>query len=167
MTETDAAESTERDHTASTGTVEAIHIARESGEPVEPVDSVEAVAETGLRGDRYFDEEGTFSDGTPRGITLIEAEAIEAAASDYGVDVSDGRHRRNVTTRGVALNHLVGEEFRVGEAVCRGVELCEPCSYLEGLTDDGVERSLVHRGGLRATIVESGDLSVGDDVVPR
>ncbi|MFD1645731.1 MOSC domain-containing protein [Haloarchaeobius litoreus] len=167
MTETEAGDSAEHDHLATAGTVEAIHIASESGEPVEPVERVEAVAETGLRGDRYFDEGGTFSDGTPRGITLIEAEAIEAAETDYGVDVSDGRHRRNVTTRGVALNHHVGEEFTVGDAVCRGVELCEPCSYLEGLTEDGVARSLVHRGGLRATIVESGTLAVGDTVEPR
>ncbi|WP_256299648.1 MOSC domain-containing protein [Haloarchaeobius salinus] len=164
MTETEAGDSAEHDHTATAGTVEAIHVAPESGEPVEAVERVEAVAGAGLRGDRYFDEGGTFSDGTPRGITLIEAEAIEAAGSDYGVDVGDGRHRRNVTTRGVALNHLVDEEFRVGGAVCRGVELCEPCSYLEGLTEDGVARSLVHRGGLRATIVESGELAVGDGV---
>ncbi|WP_440989747.1 MOSC domain-containing protein [Haloarchaeobius baliensis] len=164
---TDGTDATEREQTATTGTVEAIHISPESGEPVEPVERVEAVAETGLRGDRYFDDGGTFSDGTPRGITLIEAEAIEAAGSDYDVDVSDGRHRRNVTTRGVALNHLVGETFRVGDAVCRGVELCEPCSYLEGLTEDGVARSLVHRGGLRATVVESGALAVGDTVSPE
>jgi MOSC domain-containing protein YiiM len=164
MRETDTA--TAGDSTATTGTVEAIHLAPESGEPVEPVERVEAVAEAGLRGDRYFDEGGTFSDGSRRGVTLIEAEAIEAAASDYGVDVSDGRHRRNVTTRGVALNHLVDEEFRVGGAVCRGVELCEPCSYLEGLTEEGVAGSLVHRGGLRAAIVESGELAVGDRLAP-
>jgi MOSC domain-containing protein YiiM len=167
MKGTDAADTAALDSTATTGTVEAIHIAPESGEPVEPVERVEAVAEGGLRGDRYFDEGGTFSDGSPRGITLIEAEAIEAAASDYGVDVSDGRHRRNVTTRGVALNHLVGEKFRVGDAVCRGVELCEPCSYLEGLTEDGVARSLVHRGGLRAAIVGSGELVLGDRLAPE
>ncbi|WP_257297606.1 MOSC domain-containing protein [Haloarchaeobius sp. FL176] len=167
MRETDAATAAAGDATATTGTVEAIHLAPESGEPVEPVERVEAVAEAGLRGDRYFDESGTFSDGTPRGITLIEAEAIEAAESDYGVELRDGRHRRNVTTRGVALNHLVDEEFRVGDAVCRGVELCEPCSYLEGLTEDGVASSLVHRGGLRATIVESGVLAVGDTVAPE
>ncbi|WP_435364189.1 MOSC domain-containing protein [Haloarchaeobius sp. DYHT-AS-18] len=147
-----------------TGTVESIHIARESGEPVEAVESVEAVAGAGLRGDRYFDESGTFSDGMPRGITLIEAEALEAAERDHDFTLEPGEHRRNVTTRGVALNHLVEEEFRVGDAVCRGVELCEPCSYLESLTKEGAVSSLVHRGGLRAEIVETGDLAVGDSV---
>ncbi|WP_267639954.1 MOSC domain-containing protein [Haloarchaeobius amylolyticus] len=150
-----------------TGTVESIHIARESGDPVETVETVEAVAGAGLRGDRYFDESGTFSDGTPRGITLIEVEAIEAAERDYDISLDPGEHRRNVTTRGVALNHLVDAEFRVGDAVCRGVELCEPCSYLESLTEDGVASSLVHRGGLRAEIIETGTLSVGDGVEPR
>ncbi|WP_439026780.1 MOSC domain-containing protein [Haloarchaeobius sp. DT45] len=147
-----------------TGTVESIHIARESGEPVESVESVDAVAGAGLRGDRYFDESGTFSDGTPRGITLIEAEALEAAERDHDFTLEPGEHRRNVTTRGVALNHLVDAEFRVGEAVCRGVELCEPCSYLESLTKEGAVSSLVHRGGLRAEIVETGTLAVGDAV---
>ncbi|WP_435358744.1 MOSC domain-containing protein [Haloarchaeobius sp. DFWS5] len=149
-----------------TGTVDAIHLAAESGDPVEAVDSVEAVAEKGLRGDRYFDESGTFSDGTPRGITLIEAEAIEGAERDYGTTLDAGEHRRNVTTRGIALNHLVDREFRVGDAVCRGVELCEPCSYLESLTGEGVASSLVHRGGLRATVVESGTIRAGDSVEP-
>ncbi|MCT9097133.1 MOSC domain-containing protein [Haloarchaeobius sp. HME9146] len=147
-----------------TGTVESIHIARESGEPVESVESVEAVSGAGLRGDRYFDESGTFSDGLPRGITLIEAEALEAAERDHDFTLDPGEHRRNVTTRGVALNHLVDAEFRVGDAVCRGVELCEPCSYLESLTKEGAVSSLVHRGGLRAEIVETGTLAVGDGV---
>ncbi|MFD1514998.1 MOSC domain-containing protein [Halomarina rubra] len=152
------------------GTVLAVHVAPESAAPVEPVERVEAVADRGLRGDRYFDGAGTFSDAaseTPNDVTLIERETLAAVERDYDVTLSPGEHRRNVTVGGVALDHLVGERFRVGEAVCEGVELCEPCSYLErSLEKRGIREALVHRGGLRARIVESGELAVGDAVTP-
>ncbi|MFC4553022.1 MULTISPECIES: MOSC domain-containing protein [Halorussus] len=140
-----------------TGRVEAIHLAPESGAETEPTDSVEAVAGEGLRGDRKFG-------GDSFDLTLIEAEAVEAAEAEAGVEMGDGRHRRQITTRDAALNHLVGERFRVGEVVCEGVELCEPCGHLESLTEDGAVSALLHRGGLCADVVESGDVSVGDEL---
>ena len=139
-----------------TGTVEAIHLASDSGGEPESVGTVEALADRGLRGDRYFD-------GDSFDLTLIEAEALEAAESE-GLSLFDGQHRRNVTTSDAALNHLVGERFRVGDAVCEGVELCEPCGHLESLTEDGAVSALLHRGGLCADIVESGTLEVGDEL---
>jgi MOSC domain-containing protein YiiM len=150
------------------GVVGAIHVAPETGAPVEGRDRVEAVAERGLRGDRYFHEEGSFRDREGSDITLIEREALDAVEADYGIDLAPGVHRRNVTTEGVALNHLVGERFAVGRAVCEGVELCEPCSYLERkLEREGVREALVHRGGLRARIVADGAVAVGDAVELR
>lgn len=149
------------------GRVEHVHLARADGEPVEPVESVEAVAGRGLRGDRYFLEEGTFQQRAGKDLTLIESEALAAVEQDYDLALEPGAHRRNVTTSGIALNHLVGRRFRVGEAVCEGVELCEPCSYLEGLLEQtGVREALVHRGGLRADILESGTIQQGDAIEP-
>jgi MOSC domain-containing protein YiiM len=151
-----------------TGTVTAIHLAPESGEDTEPVESAEALAGEGLRGDRHFGGGGA-------DLTLIEAEALEAAPGEgaageaddgASIDLTDGEHRRNVTTRDAALNHLVGERFRVGEVVCEGVELCEPCGHLESLTEEGAVSALVHRGGLCADVVESGTVEVGDEVEP-
>jgi MOSC domain-containing protein YiiM len=144
-----------------TGEIEAIHVADEAETEPEGVPEVEAVAGRGLRGDRYFSDEGTFSGDD---ITLIEAEALDAIEAEAGIELESGAHRRNVTTRNAALNHLVGERFRVGGAVCEGVELCEPCSHLESLTEDGTLSALVHRGGLRASIVESGEIRVGDGI---
>lgn len=148
------------------GTVDSIHVATEATEPVESRESVEAVAGKGLRGDRYFDAEGTFSNAEAGGneLTLVEREAIEAIEREADIELAPGEHRRNLTTRDVALNHLVGERFRVGEVVCRGVRLCEPCDHLESLTADGVVAALTHRGGLRADIVESGAVRVGDPI---
>lgn len=146
------------------GEVEAVHVAPEAEAEMEAVAEVEAVAGRGLRGDRYFGDGGTFLGDD---ITLIEAEAIDAIEREAGISLEPGAHRRNVTTRDAALNHLVGERFRVGGAVCEGVELCEPCSHLESLTQEGTLSALVHRGGLRAAIVESGTIRVGDSVEVR
>lgn len=151
------------------GTVEAIHVTPEtSGDPTAQ-QSVEAVAGRGLKGDRYYNGEGLYNvseELEPHAITLIEAEALEAAEQDYDVDFEPGAHRRNVTTRSVALNHLVGERFRVGTAVIEGGRLCEPCGYMQSLSDQpDAATALKHRGGLDAHIVESGTISVGDDVV--
>ena len=153
---------------AMTGTVEYVHVAGGSGAPPEPRESVRAVVGEGLAGDRYFENEGTFSgDGEKRDVTLIEAEAIEQAESEYDVAFEPGAHRRNLTVRGVGLNRLLGERFRVGDAVVEGAELCEPCTYLERkLEEKGVQEALVHRGGLRCAIVEGGEIAVGDDVAP-
>ena len=151
-----------------TGTVEHVHVAGEAGAQPEPRESVEAVVGKGLQGDRYFENEGTFStddEDRTRDLTLIEAEAIEQAEADYEVEFEPGVHRRNVTVRGVGLNQLLGEQFRVGDVIVEGTELCEPCSYLERkLEQEGVQNALVHRGGLRCAVVEGGEITVDDDV---
>lgn len=150
------------------GTVEYVHVAGEAGAQPEGRDTVEAVVGKGLTGDRYFENEGTFStddEAHTRDLTLIEAEAVEQAEADYDVEFEPGIHRRNLTVRDVGLNRLLGERFRVGDAVVEGTELCEPCTYLERkLEEKGVQEALVHRGGLRCAIVEGGEISVGDDV---
>ncbi|WP_277554093.1 MOSC domain-containing protein [Halobaculum limi] len=151
-----------------TGAVEAIHIAPDTGGEPAARDAVEAVADRGLKGDRYFHGKGIYNeqdDLDPSDVTLIEAEALAAAAAEYDVHLENGAHRRNITTRGVALNHLVGTRFRVGEAVFEGTGLCEPCGYMESLADQpDAADALVHRGGLDARIVESGTVTVGDEV---
>jgi len=151
-----------------TGEVVSIHIAPEKEDPVQSVESVHAVPGRGLEGDRYFVAKGTYSDrpGPSREITLIELEAIEALARDNEITIEPGAARRNLVTRGAALNHLVGREFRVGDVRLRGIRLCEPCAHLEALTRRGVLGGLVHRGGLRAQILTEGRIQVGDPVVP-
>lgn len=147
------------------GRVRAIHVAPAQGEPMERVERAAAVAGRGLEGDRYYDTEGTFADRDGSDITFIEREALEAVERDYGIALEPGVHRRNVTTEGIALNHLDGERFRVGDLVCEGTELCEPCSYLERhLEEEGVREALIHRGGLRARILEGGALTTGDEI---
>lgn len=144
------------------GTVETIAITSTESALPEPVSSVEALAGQGLRGDRYFSTVPTVRDGAD--LTLIEAEALEAFTAETGIALSHAESRRNLLTRGARLNDLVGRRFRVGKVECLGVELCEPCSHLEGLTRPGVLRGMVHRAGLRANVLAGGTIAVGDEV---
>jgi|SRR5579864_1095089 len=149
-----------------TPSVIAIHIAAEATAAMVSIAEVRAIPGRGLEGDRYFEKKGTFHTklGCDQEVTLIEVEALEALNRDYQIELAPARARRNLVTRGVALNHLVGREFRVGTVTLRGIRHCEPCEHLEKLTQDGVKRGLVHRGGLRAQILSEGVLKVGDRV---
>src|SRR5882672_11430639 len=144
------------------GTVISINIAPAAEAPMQSVTEVLAVPGRGLEGDRYFDHKGTFSKPQPdRELTLIEAEAIEAMNRELDVDYGLADSRRNVVTRGVPLNHLVGKEFVIGEVKVRGLRLCGPCSHLQRLSHEKVLPGLVHRGGLRAQILSDGTIRVG------
>ena len=147
-------------------TVVSIHIAQGAKEPTTAVNEVRAVPGKGLEGDRYFTLTGTFCDnpGPSYEVTLIESEAVEALRRDHGMELGAGEIRRNIVTRGVALNHLVGREFKVGGVSLRGIRLCEPCAHLEKLTRPGIISGLVHRGGLRAQVLTEGTIRVGDPV---
>lgn len=145
--------------------VAGIYIAAEARGPMRSLDSVRAVAERGLEGDRYFTKQGTFWKERPDyQLTLIEEEAVTALKRDYGIRLEPQNARRNLVTRGVALNHLVGRDFRVGSVLVRGIRLCEPCSHLEQLSGVPVIKGLRHRGGLRAQILSDGEIRVGDRV---
>ena len=147
------------------GTVESIHIASAARQPMRAIDQVRATPGVGLEGDRYALGQGTFFKPQPDvELTLIEAEAIEALRRDYQVELAPGEARRNVVTRGVALNHLAGREFLIGDVKIRGIRLCEPCSHLQALTGRPLIKGLIHRGGLRAQILSEGTIRVGDTV---
>jgi MOSC domain-containing protein YiiM len=153
---------------AATATVvEAIHIATAAGAPVRAVDAARAIAGVGLEGDRYAYGQGHYQDDrVSRDLTLVEAEAIAALAREHGIALSPGETRRNLTTRGISLNELVGRRFWVGDLLCHSTRLCEPCQYLADLTDKPLLRPLVHRGGLRADILRDGVIQVGDQLRP-
>jgi MOSC domain-containing protein YiiM len=137
-------------------TVEAIHLGESKRAPLRAVDSVRAVAGKGIGGDRHFRARGA---KPGQALTLVEAENVEAAG------LSPGETRRQVTTRGVRLDDLVGRRFRVGEVECYGVELCEPCKHLQSMTRPGIIKELTHRAGINADILTDGTISVGDEVV--
>jgi MOSC domain-containing protein YiiM len=151
-----------------TGKIESIHIAPAAKAAMQSLDEVQAIAGVGLEGDRYANQQGTFFKPEPDfEVTLIEAEALEGMAREYGTELAPGNARRNLVSRGVALNHLVGREFKIGDVLIRGIRLCEPCTHLQALTGLAVIKGLRHRGGLRAQILCNGIIRVGSDVVAQ
>ena len=144
------------------GKVEHIHIAPQKAAPVEPVESVNVIAGRGVEGDRKF---GEHAPGDGRDLTLIPAESLETLESEHGIALQPGESRRQVTTRGIDVHDLVGRRFTVGSVEAVGIELCEPCSHLEKLTQKGVMRGLVHRAGINADVVSDGQIALGDEVV--
>ena len=148
------------------GKLVSIHIGTVAAAALRSVEEARVVPGKGIEGDRYFDGTGTWSNhpGNGREVTLIESEAIEALALESKIQLGAGGSRRNLVTRGVPLNHLVGKEFRVGEVRLKGMRLCEPCEHLEGLTRKGVKAALAHRGGLRAEAISAGTIRAGDTI---
>ena len=148
--------------------VVSLHVCPDKAQPMKSRKRITLVEDKGVLGDRYLRLRGTFSkkNGPDRQVTLIEEEALVAARRDYKLRIKSASVRRNIVTRGVALNHLVGERFTVGDAVLEGVRLCEPCGHLGKLLDnDRVRDALIHRGGLRCRIVKGGVVAIGDDIV--
>lgn len=148
------------------GTVEQIFIADSGSEPMESVERVEAVEQGGLRGDRYFEGTGYYSGIDECQVTLIEVEAIEEIKDEFDIDLTDGRHRRNVVVRGVSVHDLLGERFRVGDAVLKGTRPRPPCAHVERVAGEkGVARALKNRrGGICADVVEGGAIQLGHDL---
>jgi hypothetical protein len=144
-----------------TGSVEQIWVAPDSGAPGRALETVHVTPGEGLEGDRYTIGRGTFPSGRPgAAVTLIEAEICES----FEPPLSPAEHRRNLVTRGIELNGIVGREFMIGSVRFRGIRLCEPCATLQRYSERTILRPLVHRGGLRADVLERGEIHVGDRV---
>jgi MOSC domain-containing protein YiiM len=139
------------------------------------VPEVTGVAGRGLLGDRHCRPDPTAtltpscgSEAPPhhavQDLSLVEAEVLDLLRAEHGIELGGHETRRNVVTRGVRLNDLVGKQFRIGDLLCEGVELCEPCVSIQRQTGKPVLKPLVHRGGLYARIVQSGTVRIGDAI---
>lgn len=142
------------------GRIEAIYTAVAEGEPMQAHGSVHLVEGVGITGDRYALGNGRFSDPkyADQQLTLVEAEVAER------VGLRPDETRRNLITRGIVLEDLIGKRFRLGETEIRGIRPCDPCAYLEGRTRPGLARDMAHKGGLRAEILVGGTVKVGDSI---
>ncbi|HVB50066.1 MAG TPA: MOSC domain-containing protein [Burkholderiales bacterium] len=146
-----------------------IHIAGEASAPMRALAEARLLAGVGIEDDRYATRRGTYSPRhhIDRQVTLIEAETLEALARDHGIVLAPHEHRRNLTTRGVPLNHLVGRYFSVGDCVLYGGRLNVPCRYLEDLLGKKVFKPLINRSGLNCRVLLGGTILPGDRIEPR
>ena len=149
------------------GTVVSILVADGAGAAMRSLPEARLVAGRGIVGDRYHDGTGEFSPEVPdpdHELTLVESEQLERFRAETGLALDASDLRRNVVTRGVSLDALVGREFSVGPVAIRGIRLCEPCRYLAGRTHSEVVPRFVHRAGLRAAILRGGIVRPGDPI---
>lgn len=145
------------------GHVEALLVAPEGGAPMRRVRSVRTRGLQGLEGDRYALGAGHWSEHRSEPVTLIAAEALDEVSRVVGREIAPEAARRNVVTRGVDLDALVGRSFRIGEVTLEGRRPCHPCRYIAALAGvPGLERALRGKGGLRAVLLSEGTLHVGD-----
>jgi MOSC domain-containing protein YiiM len=148
------------------GQLNGIYVAERGSAPMIERDEAKLIAGVGIEGDRYATGLGLYSK-TPRPdrqVTLIETETLEALLRDHAIELLPNETRRNLTTRDVPLNHLVGRRFRVGSALLYGARLNVPCKYLEQITGKAVYAPLIHRSGLNCEIIEGGVIRLGDIV---
>jgi len=150
------------------GSLAAIHVADRASQPMRALAEAQLVAGVGIPGDRYAERCGTYSGRhhIDRQVTLIEEETLEALARDHGIVLAPHEHRRNLTTRAVALNHLVGHYFAIGDCVLYGGRLNVPCRHLEELIGKSVLKPLIHRSGLNARVIVGARVRAGDAIRP-
>jgi MOSC domain-containing protein YiiM len=147
------------------GTVEEIYIAPKGSVDMRKVESADAVTGCGLEGDRYCEGTGYW---TPLGdvceVTLISSEDLDYIQRELGLQVKRGEHRRNIITSGLGLKELSGKRFRIGEVVLRYDRPRPPCKHIQDMTEPGMTRALVGRGGHCASVVQAGTIRPGDSI---
>jgi len=149
------------------GTLLNIHISPAARQPMVALPKATLIAGQGIEGDRYLTGLGTYSDiPDVREVTLLEIESLIALKRDHDIDLSPDEHRRNLTTRDVPLNHLVGRRFWVGEVLLEGARLNVPCRYLDLVTGKSVYEPLINRSGLNCRILQGGNIAIGDVIRP-
>ena len=136
-------------------------ITKDSNKEIEEVSSIEVLANKGVVGDRHFDE---YNDPYNQ-LTLIESENIDYYNTKYGLDIPYKDFRRNVVTKGIQLNDLIGKKIKIGNVEVEGIDLCRPCRHLtEVLNQSNILKEFLRRGGLRCQILKSSTINVDDEI---
>lgn len=146
------------------GTVHEIYIAHQGSEPMEQVLEAEAVANGGLRGDRYCERVGYYTGLDECQLTLIQSEDLEEIQQTTGIHVLNGEHRRNIVTRDLQLAEMSTGTFRIGEAILAFDRPRPPCAYIQSITERGMTQALMGKAGICAVVVEGGLIRRGDTI---
>ena len=140
-------------------------ISQDTKSSMEKVNQIILEEGKGIYGDRYYNQEGTFSNKgkiePDRDVTLIEIEKIKEFNEKFNENITDNDLRRNIIVSNCDLNSLVDKEFQIGNVVLKGIRLCEPCKYLsEKLDNKKVLTEMIHKAGLRAQIIKGGSIDM-------
>ena len=138
-----------------------IGITSGNSKKIEEVDSIEVLANKGVVGDRHFDD---YNDPYCQ-LSLIESENIDYYNTKFGLNIPYIDFRRNIITKGVRLNDLVGKKLLIGNVKVEGIDLCRPCRHLTEMLDQGnILKEFLRKGGLRCQILTSSKINIGDDI---
>ncbi len=154
------------------GKIVKLLISKDIQAPMLNVNQIVLEVGKGIFGDRYYNQEGTFSNKgeiqPDRDVTLIEIKKINDLNKEHNLDITAEDLRRNIVVSNCDLNSLVGKEFQIGEVVLKGLRLCEPCSYLSNkLNNEEVLSQMVHKAGLRAQIIKGGSIDLNSQLEIR
>ena len=137
-------------------------ITANNNQPIKEVNSIEVLANKGIVGDRHFHD---FNDPYNQ-LSLIESENIDYYNIKYGLDIPYVNFRRNIVTKGIQLNDLIGKKFTIGNVEVEGIDLCRPCKHLtEVLNQSNILKEFLRRGGLRCQILSSSKINIGDKII--
>ena len=136
-------------------------ISSDNNKEIEEVVSIEVLANKGVIGDRHFKD---FNDPYCQ-LSLIESENIDYYNLKYGLNIPYVNFRRNIVTKGVRLNELVGKKLQIGNVELEGIDLCRPCRHLtEVLDQNNILKEFIRKGGLRCQILSSSTINIGDKI---
>ena len=150
-----------------TGKIIAIFVAPTQHADQLEVEAVQLKTGKGIVGDRFF---GLRKTQPGRNLTLIGSEVIEEFNQAYRLSIRVSSPRRNLVTQGISLNQLIGKTFKIGEVLCRGIELCEPCKVMARQFPAGILpqaeiiRAFAHKGGIRVEVLTDGVVRTGDKI---
>ena len=148
-----------------TAQVERIYIGDKSRSRVTRIERAMLVANKGIVGDRYHSRSMQAEGVSPvKNISLISREVLDTFLANNDADIDYGDFRRNIITSGIDLNSLIGAQFLIGNVLCTGTELCEPCKFLAATVHTAVLPELINRGGLRATVLSDGEILTGSEI---
>ena len=136
-------------------------IAKNNNQKIQEVDKIELLSGKGVVGDRHFHE----NNDVRNQVTLIESENIDYYNNKFNLKIPYLNFRRNIVTKKIKLNDLVGKKLIIGKTEIKGIDLCRPCKSLqENLGQDNIIKEFLRMGGLRCAILNSSNIKVGDEI---
>jgi len=138
-----------------------IGITEKNNQKIQEVKTIKVIANQGIVGDRHFKE---FNDPFNQ-LSIIESENIDYYNIKYGLNIPYIDFRRNIITKGIKLNGLIGKKLKIGSVQVEGMDLCRPCRHLnESLNQVNVLKEFLRKGGLRCQILNSSNINIGDKI---
>ena len=143
------------------GSVIKIGISKKKGGEIIDLSYANVFAGKGIENDRFYN----INNNKSNHISIIESEQIDSFNSAKNLSIPYINFRRNIVTKNIKLNNLVGKIFLIGKIKIKAIQLCEPCVYLSSLLKEKeIVKFFVHKAGIRCEILNNGTISIEDEI---